>query len=132
VSDSRPVVLVVEDDVEMNELQREFLAVNGLDSVAAYTGREALEAYQRQSADAVLLDVMLPELDGYETCRRIRAINHGRVPIILVTALDSDECRRRGYDAGADAYFTKPFNPDEVVFTIQKLIEEASGGNGRG
>ena len=125
MTDNRPIVLVVEDDVEMNELQREFLAVNGLDSVAAYTGNEAVEAYRREASDAVLLDVMLPELDGFETCRRIRALNHSRVPIILLTALDSEECRRRGFDAGADAYFTKPFNPDEVVSTLQSLIRDA-------
>jgi DNA-binding response OmpR family regulator len=125
VSQKKPIVLVVEDDVEMNELQREFLSVNGLDSLAAYTGSEAVAAYQLGSTDAVLLDVMLPELDGFETCRRIRALNHAHVPIIMLTALDSEECRRRGFDAGADAYFTKPFNPDEVVSTLYKLIREA-------
>lgn len=124
--ENRPIVLVVEDDVEMNELQREFLAVNGLDSVAAYTGNEAVAAYRREAADAVLLDVMLPELDGYETCRQIRSLNHSRVPIILLTALDSEECRQRGFDAGADAYFTKPFNPDEVVSTLHKLIRQSA------
>jgi len=123
VPQNRPMVLVVEDDVEMNELQREFLSVNGLDSEAAYNGNEAVAAYRRGAADAVLLDVMLPELDGFEACRQIRALNHGRVPIILLTALDSDECRQRGFDAGADAYFTKPFNPDEVVSALHRLIQ---------
>ncbi|MCY2929385.1 MAG: response regulator [Planctomycetota bacterium] len=94
--------------------------------MAAYTGNEAVETYRRQASDAVLLDVMLPELDGYETCRRIRSFNHSRVPIILLTALDSDECRQRGFDAGADAYFTKPFNPDEVVSTLHRLIRQAA------
>jgi DNA-binding response OmpR family regulator len=119
----RPVVLVVEDDPEMNELQRELLDVHGLDSVAAYSGREALEAHDREPADAVLLDLMLPEIDGFETCRRLRTRNTRPLPIVVITALDSDDCRRRSFEAGADAFFTKPFDPDEVVRTIHMLLE---------
>ena len=118
-----PVVLVVEDDVEMNELQRELLNVHGLDAIAAYNGAEAVEAQQHRKADAVLLDIMLPEMDGFETCRRLRQLDGKTLPIVMVTALDSDECRRRGYEVGADAYFAKPFDPDEVVTTIKTLID---------
>lgn len=124
MSENRPVVLVVEDDIELNELEREFLAASGLDAVPAYSGLEALALYKRRTVDAVLLDIMLPELDGFETCRRLRRCNHVRVPIIMITALDSDETRRRGYDAGADAYFAKPFNPEELVATIRLLVEQ--------
>lgn len=120
-----PIVLVVEDDQEMNELQRELLAAHGLAALAAYTGAEAVEMARRCHADAVLLDVMLPEMDGFETCSRLRE-DRSDLPIVMITALDSEECRRRGFEAGADAYFTKPFNPDEVISTIQRLIE-ASG-----
>jgi len=118
----RPVVLVVEDDAEMNELQRELLDVHGFDSLAAYTGVEALEVCDRNKTDAVLLDLMLPEMDGYETCRRLRCQATGRLPIVMVTALDSEDCRRRGIEAGADAYFTKPFDPDQVVSTLEVLL----------
>jgi DNA-binding response OmpR family regulator len=71
---------------------------------------------------------MLPEMDGFETCRRLRSKNHshGHTPIVMVTALDSDDCRRRGYEAGADAYFAKPFDPDEVIATIQTLLAKAT------
>ena len=123
---SRPLVMVVEDDEEMNELERELLAVHGLDAVAAFTGTEALDVCERTDADAILLDIMLPELDGFETCRRLRQRGR-RVPIVMVTALDSDDCRRLGNEAGADAYFCKPFDPDEVINTLQRLIE----GNGK-
>lgn len=117
--------MVVEDDEEMNELQRELLAVHGLDAVAAYTGIEALDLSETSNADAVLLDIMLPELDGFETCRRMR--QRGRTfPIVMVTALDSDDCRRLGTEAGANAYFCKPFDPDEVIGMLQRLI----GNNG--
>ena len=123
----RPVVVVVEDDVEMNELEQELLAVHGLDAVAAYTGREALEVCERCNADAVLLDIMLPEMDGFETCQSLR-IRQGRtLPIIIITALDSDDMRQRGYDVGADAYFAKPFDPDEVVGALKMLIERVNG-----
>jgi DNA-binding response OmpR family regulator len=123
----RPVVMVVEDDVEMNQLQRELLAIHGLDAIPAYTGNEAVDLYQSAHADAVLLDVMLPEMDGFETCRRIRSHNQpARLPIVMVTALDSDDCRRRGYEAGADAYFAKPFDPDEVIATIQALLAKTT------
>ncbi len=122
----RHLVMVVEDDVEMNELQRELLGLHGLETVAAYTGAEALEVQDRCPTDAVLMDVMLPEMDGFEACRRLKSHNGGRnVPVIMVTALDSDDSRRRGFEAGADGYFVKPFDPDEVVSTLRTLIDRA-------
>ena len=121
---ARPVVMVVEDDVEMNQLERELLDVYGLDSVPAYTGNEALDVFQRCHADAVLLDLMLPEMDGFETCRRLRSLNEkGRLVVIIVSALDSEDSRRRGFECGADAYFAKPFDPDEVIQTLQALLQ---------
>lgn len=123
-----PTVLVVEDDVEMNELEREFLAVCGFEPVPAYTGHEAVAVFQRQHPDAVLLDLMLPEMDGFETCRRLRACEDCRHPaIVIVTALAQEEYRRRGQVCGADAYITKPFNPDEMVQTLRDLIERNGG-----
>jgi len=124
----RPVIMVVEDDVEMNELHRELLAVHGLDAVAAYTGTEAMETCRRCNADAVLLDIMLPEMDGLETCRQLRQRDGRKLPIIIVTALAGEDCRRLGYEAGADAYFCKPFDPNEVIETIRSLLEQ-SGRN---
>jgi DNA-binding response OmpR family regulator len=120
---SKPIVMVVEDDVEMNQLERELLEVYGLDSIAAYTGTEALDIQSRCHTDAILLDIMLPEMDGFETCRRLRGMNSQRVPVIILSALDSEECRRRGFEVGADAYFAKPFDPDEVVQKINALIQ---------
>lgn len=118
-----PVILVVEDDVEMNELQRELLSLHGMDSVPAYSGLQALDACDQHRIDAVLLDVMLPEMDGFETCRRLRQREDtGKVPILMLTALDGEDCRRRGLACGADAYFVKPFDPDEVVRKLQELL----------
>ena len=120
--EARPVVMVVEDDPEMNELERDLLNAYGLDSVPAYSGTEALEIFRLRGPDLVLLDIMLPEMDGYETCRRLRQLQIRAVPIVMLTALDSDESRRRGYEVGANAYYCKPFDPDEVVQKIRALL----------
>ena len=118
-------ILVVEDDAEMNELQRELLDLHGMDAVAAYSGTEALEMEKEHKPDAVMLDVMLPEMDGFETCQHLRSQQGSRVmPIVMLTALDTEDCRKRGFDCGADAYFIKPFDPDEVISTIQVLIDQ--------
>lgn len=118
-----PLIMVVEDDMEMNELQRELLALHGMESVPAYSGNQAVEMTEQCSADAVLLDVMLPEMDGFETCRQLRQCDNGRhVPIIMLTALDSDDCRQRGLACGADAYFIKPFDPDQVIHALRNLM----------
>jgi len=123
----RPVVLVVEDDVEMNQLERELLDVHGFDSVPAHTGNEALEACRCGHVDAVLLDLMLPELDGFETCRLLRTFPGHRPVVIIVSALDSEDSRRRGFESGADAYFAKPFDPDEVIQTMRSLLRPENG-----
>ena len=114
--------MVVEDDSEMNALECELLEVCGMRAVAAYTGAEALSVADAHDTDAVLLDVMLPEMDGFETCRRLRSQRGQDLPIVMVTALDTDDCRQRGFDAGADAYFTKPFDPDEIISTLRTLM----------
>lgn len=119
----RPVVMVVEDDEEMNELQRELLAVHGLDAVAAYTGTQALQVARESRADAVLLDLMLPEMDGFETCRRLRQSDGDSLPIVILTALDTEDCRRRGQEAGADAFFVKPFDPDQIIAALRSLLD---------
>ena len=118
----QPLVMVVEDDSEMNALECELLEVCGMRTVPAYTGAEALSVADAAGADAVLLDVMLPEMDGFETCRRLRLKGARGIPIVMVTALDTDDCRQRGFDAGADAYFIKPFDPDEIVSTLRTLM----------
>jgi len=132
---NQPLIMVVEDDSEMNALECELLEAYGLRSVPAYTGVQALSVADLSRADAVLLDVMLPEMDGFETCRRLRSQSGAALPIVMVTALDTDDCRQRGFDAGADAYFTKPFDPDQIVSTLRMLMHQHGGegdDNGKG
>ena len=128
----RPVVLVVEDDKEMNQLECELLQIHGMETVQAYSGTEAIDVAARCHTDAVLLDMMLPEMDGFECCRNLRRCNCIDIPIIIISALDSEETRQQGLDAGADAFFTKPFDPFEVVDAVRMLIDKANrsaGGN---
>jgi len=106
----------------MNGLERELLAIHGLDSCPAYDGIEALDICRRRNPDVVLLDIMLPRLDGLETCRRLKRSDGTRPPVVLVTALDREDWRNRGYDAGAEAYFAKPFDPNQLVETIRTLL----------
>ena len=126
----RPIVMVVEDDHEMNDLECELLEIHGMEAVSAYTGAEALDLARTSGADAVLLDIMLPEMDGFECCRHLRSGVCGRVPIIMVTALDTPDSRDEGMAAGADAFFTKPFDPQEIINTVRRLIDQAQNGNG--
>jgi len=126
----KPLVVVVEDDVEMNQLQRELLELNGMDTVAAYDGAEALRLAAAGGVDAVLLDLMLPEMDGFETCRRLRQRQGASLPVVVVTALDREDCRRVGREVAADAYFRKPFDPDAVVAALRRLIRDRNGHEG--
>lgn len=119
----RPLVLVVEDDVAMNELECELLALHGFRTAAAYTGTQAVQVCQSSGAQAVLLDIMLPEMDGYETCTHLRQRYDTRLPIIIVSTLSGDVSRQRGFASGADAYFSKPFDPEEVIATLHQLID---------
>ena len=121
--------MVVEDDTEMNELQRELLELNGLEAVAAYTGDEAVDQARICCADAVLLDVMLPGRNGFEVCRSLREHIGSSLPIVMITALDTEDCRLRGFEAGADAYFAKPFDPDEIIATLRMLIDARNDGD---
>ena len=120
-----PVIMVVEDDAEMNELERQLLAIHGMESFPAYSGREALELYVTRKVDGVLLDVMLPEIDGFETCRRLRKLSKNpTLPIIMITAMSDPTVTDKGYAMGANALFPKPFSPDEVVSKLQKLLAD--------
>lgn len=114
--------------MEMNELQQELLSIHGIKSLPAFDGQQAVDICRH--CDAVLLDLMLPKMDGFEACRRIRDLCYPHTPIIIITAMDNDECREQGFAVGADAYFSKPFDPDEVISTLQRLLEEAGNNQG--
>ncbi len=112
-------VLVVEDDPEINQLVGAYVEICGYRYRSALSGESALAQVKDRAPDLVVLDVMLPDLDGFEICRRVKAITNGNaVPVIMLTALDNDESRLKGKQCGACAYLTKPFDPDTLMQTL--------------
>jgi two-component system, OmpR family, response regulator len=114
-------VLVVEDDLRMAAAVRRGLRFEGLVVDMAGGGEEALRKVDATDYDALVLDVMLPDVDGFETCRRLRAAGIW-LPVLMLTARDSVEDRVRGLDGGADDYLTKPFSLAELVARLRALV----------
>ncbi len=118
-------VLIVEDEHDVAELLRYNLEKENYRTLVARNGAEALEAVKRHTPDIVLLDIMLPELDGWEVCRIIRESLCGKtVPIIMLTACSSEEARIQGLTLGADDYVSKPFSIRELLLKIRKFIDQ--------
>ena len=119
-------ILAVEDDERIRTAVRLALEEEGWEVDEADTGEAALEGFQRQPADVVLIDIMLPGIDGFELCRSIR--RHSDVPIVMVTARDDTHDIVAGLEAGADDYLTKPFAPKELSARIRALLRRARSG----
>src|SRR5438552_14382820 len=124
-SESRPTLLVIDDDRELCAMLAEYLAPEGFTALTAGTGKEGLEQLARAAVDLVVIDVMLPELSGFEVLRRIRALN--RVPVIMLTARGEEVDRVVGLEMGADDYLAKPFSPRELVARIRAVLRRMSG-----
>jgi two-component system OmpR family response regulator len=114
-------LLVVEDSADMASVLRRALREEGYDVHVAETGLDAVAAVERSAYDAILLDVMLPDIDGFEVCRRIRTLGCG-APTLMVTARDRLDDRVAGLDAGADDYLTKPFDLPELFARLRALL----------
>ena len=118
-------VLVVEDDRKISDLLQNYLRASGYEAIAAYDGRDALRQIERQVPDAVILDWMLPGMDGISVCKAVRAFTD--VPILMLTARIDEVDRLLGLDTGADDYVCKPFAPREVIARIRALLRRAEG-----
>lgn len=116
-------ILVVEDDATVREVAGSYLAAAGFIVASAPDGFAAMEQLRLVQPDLVVLDRMLPGIDGAEVCRRIRRTS--RIPIIMLTALGSTEDRIGGLEAGADDYLTKPFSPRELVLRVQSILRRS-------
>jgi len=124
-------VLVVDDERNIVQLAKLYLRNEGYQVETASNGREALEKVKQTVPNLVLLDLMMPEMDGWEVCRQLR--RDGDVPIIILTARTDDVDRVVGLELGADDYVTKPFNPRELVARVKAVLRryEASRKPGR-
>jgi len=124
-------ILLVEDEVHLAELMRAYFEREGYTVFVAPDGQAGLALFREKKPNLVLLDIMLPGMDGWEFCRQVRLA--GKTPIIMLTALTSEEDKLRGLELGADDYVTKPFSPRELVARVRAVLrrtapqEEVSG-----
>ena len=113
-------ILLVDDDAELCALLKEFLGREGFTIECAHEGHQGLEAALKGGFDLIVLDVMLPGLDGFEILKRLR--EHSKIPVMMLTARGEDVDRIVGLDLGADDYLPKPFNPRELVARIRAVL----------
>ena len=113
-------VLVVEDDPEINELVGAYAQLAGFEYRRALDAASAFAEVDRRTPSVIVLDVMLPDLDGFEICRRLKSTGSARVPVIFLTALYDDASRRRGMECGAADYLTKPFDPEQLIQSLER------------
>ncbi|KQU20436.1 two-component system response regulator [Bacillus sp. Leaf13] len=110
-------ILLIEDDVSIAELQRDYLEINDFSVTIQHTGDAGLQQALQENNDLIILDIMLPGVNGFEICKQIRAVKD--IPILLVSAKNEDIDKIRGLGLGADDYITKPFSPNELVARVK-------------
>ena len=121
--DNRPSILVVDDDARNHRIMHGILE-DDFDIQSAYSGVECLDSLTSNKHELILLDIMMPEMDGYEVCEKIKANTETEdIPVIFVTGKDSLEERIHGFDVGAEDYFVKPFDHDELLIKIKKTLD---------
>jgi two-component system, OmpR family, response regulator len=121
---SRPRILIVDDDPAIREVVAFALGRAGFDTTEAADGRAAIERFAAESADLVVLDVMLPELDGIEVCRTLRRASD--VPILFLSSRDEEVDRVVGLEIGGDDYLAKPFSPRELVARVRAVLRRVA------
>jgi DNA-binding response OmpR family regulator len=120
-------ILIVEDEESLLKLETILLTVKGYEVSGATTGKAALEKLSAGTFDLVLLDIMLPDIDGYAICSRIKEDPlHAGIPVVMLTARKSTEDQERGTSCGADAYLTKPFKSAMIIEVIERLLSDSS------
>ena len=122
-------ILVVDDNEQILDILTQYIKKEGWALLTAKTGEEALALFDAAQPALILLDIMLPRMDGLEVCRRIRQVSS--IPILMITAKDEDADRILGLDIGADDYIVKPFSPGEVMARIRAVMRRIpAGGKG--
>ena len=123
-------ILIADDNSDITDILATYAENEGYEPVVAKDGDEALKLFASEDPSVVLLDVMMPKVDGYEVCRQIRA--KSSVPVILITARGEDFERIMGLDIGADEYIVKPFSPSEVMARVRAVLRRMSGNTAPG
>jgi DNA-binding response OmpR family regulator len=124
----RRKILVIDDEERMVRFIRLNLEHDGFIVIEAFNGKQALQRLRDATPDLILLDIMMPDLDGFEVLQMIREINN--VPVIMLTAKGEEDDRVRGLELGADDYITKPFSPRELVSRVKAVLRRTEGVSG--
>ena len=123
-------ILVVDDEKKIVDIVKAYLEREGYRTIVAYDGKVALDLARTEVPDLIILDLMLPEISGWDVCRTLLAKSN--VPIIMLTARDEDTDKIVGLELGADDYVTKPFNPRELVSRVRAVLRRAEGAANKG
>lgn len=118
-------VLVVEDQMDISSIVIKYLQNEGFDYALAKNGLDALEKFSHENFDLILLDVMMPGINGFEVLKEIRT--HSEVPVIMLTAKEQEQDRIKGFDLGVDDYVVKPFSPRELMHRVKAVIKRVYG-----
>jgi DNA-binding response OmpR family regulator len=125
-------ILVVDDDKKTVDLIQLYLEKDGYRVLAAYDGMQALELARQKQPDLIVLDLMLPAVDGLDVCRTLRVRGESKVPIIMLTARTTEEDKLLGLELGADDYVTKPFSPRELLARVRAVLRRAAEVEAKG
>lgn len=124
-----PIILIADDNKQITSILEEYAKKEGFTPKVTFDGREAFELFQELQPDIILLDVMMPNMDGFEVCREIRKTSN--VPIIMITARGEDFEKIMGLDIGADDYIVKPFSPGEVMARVRSILRRIMHEDGQ-
>ena len=125
MDENKKKILLVDDEFELVEMIKFRLEAGGYSVITAYNGQEALNKARQEKPDLIILDLMLPKIDGYKVCRMLKFDEKYRhIPIILFTARAQETDRDMGKEVGADAYIVKPFEPQELMGKIGELLRK--------
>ena len=124
-------ILLVEDEIRMQEIIKDYFNAKGCEVICSYDGEEALDMFEENSFDLILLDVMMPKLNGFSVCKKIRTnidniYNKKDIPIIFITAKSDEDDNLYGYEIGSDDYVTKPFVPMELLARVSSQLRRYS------
>ncbi|MFH1414374.1 MAG: response regulator [Candidatus Omnitrophota bacterium] len=122
---TKKTILVVDDELDLVKAVEVRLKAAGYAVLVAYDGQDGLEKARRIKPDLIILDLMLPKLDGYRVCRMLKYdVKYQQIPIIMFTARAQEEDKKMGEDVGADAFITKPFEPQELLSKISEFLKK--------